>query len=72
MQGLTESRTVDRGQGPDYYRPVFLRQALSVALVSLLDQSGSLREIISQQREAALALFRRFSDRSSIAVLKVR
>jgi len=40
-----------------------------VALVFALDQSGSLREIISQQREAALALFRRFSDRSSIAVL---
>ena len=41
-----------------------------VALVFALDQSGSLREIIAQQREAALALFRRFSDRSSIAVLK--
>ena len=40
-----------------------------VALVFALDQSGSLREIISQQREAALALFRRFSDRSNIAVL---
>lgn len=40
-----------------------------VALVFALDQSGSLREIISQQQEAALALFSRFSDRSSIAVL---
>src|SRR6266545_8426883 len=31
-----------------------------VALVFALDQSGSLREIVSQQREAALALFGRF------------
>ena len=35
-----------------------------------LDQSGSLREIIEQQREAALALFSRFSDRSSVAILR--
>jgi VWFA-related protein len=41
-----------------------------LALVFALDQSGSLREIISQQREAALALFQRFSERSSIAVLR--
>jgi VWFA-related protein len=41
-----------------------------IALVFALDQSGSLREIISQQRAAALALFHRFSDRSSIAVLR--
>ena len=41
-----------------------------VALLFALDQSGSLREIISQQRDAALALFSRFSDRSSIAVLR--
>jgi VWFA-related protein len=41
-----------------------------VALVFALDQSGSLREIISQQRDAALALFGRFSRRSRIAVLR--
>jgi Ca-activated chloride channel family protein len=41
-----------------------------VAIVFALDQSGSLREIISQQRDAAVALFGRFSDRSSIAVLR--
>ena len=35
-----------------------------------LDQSGSLREIISQQQEAALALFSRFGERSSVAVLR--
>ena len=41
-----------------------------VALLFALDQSGSLREIISQQREAALALFSRFGERSSVAVLR--
>ncbi len=41
-----------------------------VALMFALDQSGSLREIISQQQEAALALFSRFGERSSVAVLR--
>lgn len=41
-----------------------------VAIVFAVDQSGSLREIISQQRDAAVALFGRFSDRSSVAVLR--
>jgi Ca-activated chloride channel family protein len=41
-----------------------------VAMVFALDQSGSLREIISQQRDAAVALFGRFSNRSSVAVLR--
>jgi Ca-activated chloride channel homolog len=41
-----------------------------VALVFALDQSGSLREIVSQQREAALALFGRFGERSQVAVIR--
>lgn len=41
-----------------------------VALVFALDESGSLREIVSQQREAALALFSRFGERSSVAVMR--
>jgi Ca-activated chloride channel family protein len=41
-----------------------------IALVFALDQSGSLREIVAQQQNAALALFSRFSDRSSIAVIR--
>ena len=41
-----------------------------VALVFALDQSGSLREIVSQQREAALALFGRFGQRSQVAVIR--
>lgn len=41
-----------------------------VAMLFALDQSGSLQQIISQQRDAALGLFSRFSDRSSVAVLR--
>jgi len=41
-----------------------------VALVFALDQSGSLRQIVSEQRDAALALFGRFSQRSRVAVLR--
>lgn len=41
-----------------------------VALVFALDQSGSLRQIISQQRQAALALFERFGERSRVAVIR--
>ena len=41
-----------------------------VALVFALDQSGSLREIVAQQREAALALFGRFGERSRVAVIR--
>jgi Ca-activated chloride channel family protein len=48
----------------------FASGADRVAIVFALDQSGSLREIISQQRDAAVALFGRFSERSSVAVLR--
>lgn len=48
----------------------FLPGADHVALLFALDRSGSLRDIISQQQDAALALFGRFSQRSSIAVLR--
>jgi Ca-activated chloride channel family protein len=46
------------------------RGAERVALLFALDQSGSLRSIISQQRKAALALFGHFSQRSRVAVLR--
>jgi Ca-activated chloride channel homolog len=41
-----------------------------VALVFALDQSGSLREIVSRQREAALGLAGRFGDTSQVAVIR--
>jgi Ca-activated chloride channel family protein len=40
-----------------------------VAMVFALDQSGSLRDIINEQRDAALQLYGRFGSRSSIAVV---
>ncbi|MDQ3473082.1 MAG: VWA domain-containing protein [Acidobacteriota bacterium] len=41
-----------------------------LALVFALDESGSLREIIVQQREAALALFGKFGEKSRVAVMR--
>jgi Ca-activated chloride channel homolog len=50
---------------------LYLKQGMDrVALVFALDQSGSTRETISQQRQAAVALFERFGERSKIAVLR--
>lgn len=40
-----------------------------VAMVFVLDQSGSVRELIAKQREAAVGLFEHFGGKSSIAVL---
>ena len=48
----------------------FSRGAERVAMLFALDQSGSLRQIIEQQREAALALFSRFGERSSVAIVR--
>src|ERR1041385_5605015 len=44
------------------------RGADRLLLVFALDQSGSLRDIISQQRDAALALFDKFGEKSLVAV----
>jgi Ca-activated chloride channel family protein len=70
VEGLTESdlslKDKDRAVTGIYFSPGTDR----VALVFALDQSGSLREVISQQRDAALALFSRFGDKSSVAVLR--
>lgn len=41
-----------------------------VALIFMLDQSGSLRDIIEQQRDAALALFDRFGPTSRVSVMR--
>jgi Ca-activated chloride channel homolog len=41
-----------------------------VALAFLLDNSGSLREQISRQRDAALSLFQHFGSTSSVAVIR--
>lgn len=50
---------------------VYLRRGVDrVALVFALDQSGSTRQIISQQREAALGLLNRFGEDSRIAIIR--
>jgi Ca-activated chloride channel family protein len=41
-----------------------------IALVFALDESGSLRDIISQQREAAISLFSHFQENSRVAALR--
>ena len=41
-----------------------------VSLVFALDQSGSLREIMNQQRDTALALFQRFGEKSQVGVIR--
>jgi Ca-activated chloride channel family protein len=41
-----------------------------VALVFALDESGSLSQTISQQRDAAVALFERFGKNSRVAVMR--
>lgn len=50
--------------------PYFAAGTGRVAMVFALDESGSLREVISQQHEAALALFGHFKERSRIAALR--
>jgi VWFA-related protein len=70
VAGLTEQdltlNDADKVTTGVYFAP----GADRVAMLFALDQSGSLQQIISQQRDAALALFSRFSDRSSVAVLR--
>lgn len=70
VAGLTEQdltlKDKDKVTSGVYFAPGSDR----VALLFALDQSGSLQQIISQQRDAALALFSRFSERSTVAVLR--
>lgn len=67
---LTESDLLLRDEDHVTRGLYFHPGADRVSLVFALDQSGSLREIISQQREAALVLFGRFSERSEVAVIR--
>ena len=48
----------------------FSAGAERVAIVFALDESGSLRGLINQQREAAVALFERFGQNSRVAVIR--
>ena len=70
IAGLTEQDLTLKDQDQVTTGVYFAPGADRVAMLFALDQSGSVRQIISQQQDAALALFSRFSDRSSIAVLR--
>jgi Ca-activated chloride channel homolog len=70
IAGLTEQDLTIKDQDKVTTGLYFAPGADRVAMLFALDQSGSLREIISQQRDAALALFSRFGERSSVAVLR--
>ncbi len=48
----------------------FAAGADRIAVVFALDESGSLQQIISQQREAAIALFERFNQNSRVGILR--
>jgi VWFA-related protein len=50
---------------------LYLRRGVDrLALVFALDQSGSTRQIISDQRDAALGLLGKFGDRSQVGVIR--
>jgi len=70
VAGLTEQDLTLKDQDQVATGLYFSPGADRVALMFALDQSGSLRQIISQQREAALALFSHFGERSSVAILR--
>ncbi len=70
VAGLTDQDLTLKDQDQVTTGIYFSPGADRVAMLFALDQSGSLREIIEQQREAALALFSRFSERSSVAILR--
>ncbi len=70
VAGLTEQDLSLKDEDQVTTGLYFTPGADRVALMFALDQSGSLRQIISQQQEAALALFSRFGERSSVAILR--
>src|SRR5215204_3276371 len=70
ITGLTEQDLLLKDQDQVTTGMYFSPGADRVALMFALDQSGSLRQVISQQQEAALALFSRFGERSSVAILR--
>ena len=70
VAGLTEQDLTLKDQDQVTTGLYFSPGTDRVALMFALDQSGSLRQIIAQQEEAALALFSRFGERSSVAILR--
>jgi Ca-activated chloride channel homolog len=69
VNGLKQADFSVRDNGRPVALGYFAAGAEHIALAFALDASGSIREIISQQRDAALKLFSRFKQGSRVAVL---
>ncbi|MDT7780669.1 MAG: Ca-activated chloride channel [Acidobacteriota bacterium] len=72
VHGLTRNDFQVRDNGRLVETGYFAAGTERVSLLFLLDASGSTRDIITQQRETALALFSHFGERSSVAVMQFR
>jgi Ca-activated chloride channel family protein len=72
VSGLTRDdfQVLDNGRRVE--ASYFAAGAENVALLFLLDASGSARDIITEQRETALAVFSHFGPRSRVAVMQFR
>lgn len=70
VAGLTENDLTIKDEDNATTGLYLYRGADRVSLVFALDQSGSLREIMNQQREAALALFGQFGEKSQVAIMR--
>ncbi|MDQ1637429.1 MAG: Ca-activated chloride channel [Pyrinomonadaceae bacterium] len=70
VDGLTQNDLTVKDENNATTGLYLYRGADRVSLVFALDESGSLRDIMDQQREAVLALFGRFGEKSQVAVMR--
>jgi Ca-activated chloride channel family protein len=70
VSNLTQGDFVLADDGRSAKIDYFASGAERIALLFVLDNSGSLREQLDRQRDAALRLFSRFGPNSSVAVMR--